>query len=206
MLAKIATGFGRYTDGDLAEKAQHIINSMQNNPSYPAPVPVLTSVQELLDSYNDALADLGKTGKQGTLIKNQLRESLEDLLDTLALYVQSTGGSDIVILQSSGYDLQKGRGAPIGILPKPENFKIEPGPTTGSVKASLDAIAGANTYLFQYAEAPVNGNTVLQNVYSSKSSHIINGLTSGKEYAFRVCGIGTNPVQVYSDVITSFVL
>jgi len=206
MIAKVATSFGRYSDGSLAEKAQHIINSMDGNAAYPTPVPAITDIQSLVDSYVTALANLGNTGKQGTLIKDQFRESLEELLNTLALYVQATGGSNIVTLQSSGYDLQKGKSGPIGVLAKPTNFGIEPGPTSGSVKGSLDAIDGANTYLFQYAEAPVNSSTIWQNVYSSKSSHIITGLTSGKEYAFRVCGIGTNPTLVFSDVITTYVL
>jgi hypothetical protein len=206
MIAKVATSFGRYSDGGLAEKAQHIINSMDGNAAYPTPVPAITDIQSLVDSYVTALANLGNTGKQGTLIKDQFRESLEELLNTLALYVQTIGGSDILVLQSSGYDLQKGKGAPVGILPKPSNFRTEPGPTPGSVKGFLDAIDGANTYLFQYAETPVNGSTVWQNVYSSKSSHIITGLTSGKEYSFRVCGIGTNPTLVFSDVITTYVL
>jgi hypothetical protein len=55
----------------------------------------------------------------------------------------------------------KRQGVPIGILPKPSNFKVVPG---------------------------------------------IDGLTSGKEYAFRVCGIGTNPIMVFTDVITAYVL
>src|SRR5689334_2230433 len=130
MIAKVATSFGRYSDGGLAEKAQHIINSMDGNAAYPTPVPAITDIQSLVDSYVTALANLGNTGKQGTLIKDQFRESLEELLNTLALYVQATGGSNIATLQSSGYDLQKGKSGPIGVLAKPTNFGIEPGPTS----------------------------------------------------------------------------
>src|SRR5689334_15925774 len=126
MIPKISTSFGRYSEGDLAEKAQHIINSITGNAAYPTPAPTLATVQTALDLFNTALANQGTMGKQGTLIKNQRRAELEQLLNTLALYVQTQGGSDMVVLQSSGYDLQKGRGAPIGILPKPTNFKIVP--------------------------------------------------------------------------------
>src|SRR3954447_5644908 len=109
MIPKLRINFRRYRDGGLAEKAQRIIDSMNDTPNSPAPVPALTDVQSLVDSYNNALANLGKTGQQGTLIKNQLREALEELLRTLALYVQVQGGNNRAILQSSGYDLQKGR-------------------------------------------------------------------------------------------------
>jgi len=206
MIPKLRTNFSRYTDSGVAEKTQRIIDSMNDNPNYPAPVPALTDVQSLVDSYNNALANLGRTGQQGTLIKNQLRDSLEELLRTLALYVQVQGGSNLAILQSSGYDLQKGRGGPIGILPKPSDFKVIPGPVPGSAKPSFEPIDGANTYLFQYADASVTDSTVWQSEYSGKSSHIIEGLTSGNRYAFRVCGIGTDPTRVFSDVIISFVL
>lgn len=83
---------------------------------------------------------------------------------------------------------------------------MEPGPVPGSVKVSFKAIAGANTYLFQYSDAPANGSTVWQNAYSGKSRHILEGLTSGQQYAFRACAIGADPTLVYSDVISSFVL
>lgn len=206
MIAKIATGFGRYTDSELAEKAQHIVNSLTGNAAYPTPAPTLATVQSAVDLFTTALANQASMGKQGTLIKNQRRQELEQLLNTLALYVQTQGGSDMVTLQSSGYDLQKGKGTPIGILPKPSNVKVEPGPNPGSVKISLDAIEGANTYLYQYSDTPANGTTVWQNVYGSKSTYLIDSLNSGKQYAFRVCGIGTDPTLVYSDVISSYVL
>src|SRR3954453_20521100 len=115
---KIATGFARYTDNNLAEKAQHIVNSLTGNAAYPAPNPELPDVQAAIDLFTTALANQANTGKQGTLVKNQRRDVLEQLLSDLALYVQTLGGNDAVKLQSSGYDLQKGKGAPIGILPK----------------------------------------------------------------------------------------
>jgi hypothetical protein len=207
MIAKIATSFSSYTDSGIAEKAQHIVNSLTGNVAYPAPVPALTDVQTAITSFTESLANLGTNGKQGTLLKNQLRDTLQQLLNSLALYVQATGGSDIVVLQGSGYDLQKGKGSPIGILPKPSNFKVVPGPVAGSVKVSFDAIPGANTYLFQYAEVVANGDSYAwKNVYSGKSSSLIEGLTSGTQYAFRVCAIGTDPTLVYSDVISTFVI
>src|SRR3954470_7262073 len=144
MIPKLRTNFSRYTDSGVAEKTQRIIDSMNDNPNYPAPVPALTDVQSLVDSYISALANLGKTGRQGTIIKNQLRESLEELLRTLALYVQVVGGNNLAILESSGYSLQTGKGGPIGILPKPSDFQVNPGPVPGSAKPSFDPIEGAN--------------------------------------------------------------
>ncbi len=206
MAIKIATNFSRYTDNSLAEKAQHIVNSLTGNTAYPTPEPTLATVQTAIDSFTTALANQANMGKQGTLVKNQQRDALEQLLNQLGLYVQTQGGNDAVTLQSSGYDLQKGKGAPIGILPKPSDLKIVPGPNPGTMKVSFAAIDGANTYLFQYTDIPANGGTVWQSLYSGKSTYLIDGLISGKQYTFRVCGIGTDPTLVYSDAITSFVL
>ncbi len=206
MNPKISTSFGKYADADLATKAQHIVTSLTGNAAYPTPVPALTAVQTATDNFTTALANMGDGGKQTTLIKNQARQTLEQLLNQLALYVQMQGGSNAITLQSSGYDLQKGHTTPVGILSKPGNVKIVPGPVPGSVKVSFDAIYGANTYLFQYAETPVTDATVWEDLYDGKCTKIISELTSGKQYAFTVAGIGTDPTIVYSDVITSFVL
>ncbi|MGN6618723.1 MAG: fibronectin type III domain-containing protein [Ilyomonas sp.] len=206
MIPKVATGFGSYKDDSFLQKSQHIDLSMTGNLAYATPDPPLEDIRTAIQNFSDALAAMESNGKEGTLLKNQRRLELEELLETLALYVQKTGGNDMVVLQSSGFTLQKGRGGPIGILSKPADFKVEPGPVPGSVKISFKAIAGANTYLFQYSDAPANGSTVWQNAYSGKSRHILEGLTSGQQYAFRACGIGADPTLVYSDVISSFVL
>jgi hypothetical protein len=93
----------------------------------------------------------------------------------------------------------------VGILPKPEKFKVENGPNSGSVKLSLDKIKGAKSYCFEYTPAPLTDSSVWLVRVVTARSHTIEGLVSGQQYAFRVSGIGADPTVVYSDVLTKFV-
>lgn len=85
---KVATSFSRYSDSELEQKAQHVLTNLTNNASYASPTPALADVQAALTAFTTALANQPNQGKQGTIVKNQKRELLEDMLAQLALYVQ----------------------------------------------------------------------------------------------------------------------
>lgn len=53
---------------------------------------------------------------------------------------------------------------------------------------------------------PLSEETKWDHHLASASSVNIANLKSGKQYAFRVTAIGSDPNRVYSDVVTSFVL
>lgn len=59
---------------------------------------------------------------------------------------------------------------------------------------------------FEYREvASENGNGWIKST-STKRKLLVQGLTSGKEYAFGVAGGGAEPSRLWSNEITSFVL
>jgi len=201
---KVIVGFSRLRDDDVDTKAASIIKSMTGNTNYPTPVPALTAVQTALTIYEASLATAATGNPEKTAIKDQKRRDLEALLKQLGTYVQLNCKNDLGILLSSGFEASKPP-APYGILPKPENFKVENGPNAGTAKLSLDKIKGASSYRFEFVAAPVTDTTVwLVNVGTARNN-IIDGLVSGNQYAFRVAAIGAEPTIVYSDVITRFV-
>lgn len=110
-----------------------------------------------------------------------------------------------MLLASSGFELQSASNASIGKLAKPENFKaVAEG--KGNVKLSLKKLYGAKIYVYEYTMAPHSETSIWQRLASSRSNTTVTGLQSGKEYAFRVYGVGSDPSRTSSDVITSFVL
>ena len=157
------------------------------------------------DAFQQLLAQVDDGNKATTVLKNQKRDELTGLLNQLALYVQMTAPGDEAALLSSGFDLAKPR-QPIGILPKPETFRVEPAAMRGCLKVSVNKIKGANSYLFEYTTAPATPDSVWTDVVSSKTTVLIDNLTSGRQYVFRVAGIGADPTRVYSDEVSSFVL
>lgn len=201
---KVIVGFSALREDDVDTKAASIIKSMTGNANYPTPTPTLTVVQAALGAYETALAAASTGNPEKTAIKDQKRKDLEVLLKQLGTYVQLNCKNDLGILLSSGFDAAK-PATPVGILPKPENFKVESGPNPGTVKISLDKIKGAKSYCFEYTAAPITDGSIWLVKVATLRTHIIDSLSSGKQYAFRVSGIGADPTVVYSDVINRFV-
>ncbi len=192
--AKIIIGFSKLSDPELDVKSQEIITKMTGNINFLTPIPTLVEVGTAKSEYATSLVNASQGNTNDTAIKNQKRKVLESLLHRLGLYVELTADGDEEKLFSSGFDLQKEKTA-VGVLPTP-----------GSVKITVNKIPNADSYLFEYTEAPVTETTNWVIVPSSKANLEIDDLISGKQYAFKVAGVGANPTQVFSDVVITFVL
>lgn len=199
---KIVTGFLRLPQTKLLQKAQMILQCMTGNANFPTPTPDLATLQDAINAFSAALAN--PLSKVNTALKNQLRAVLIALLNQLALYVQMNCNNDETIAMSSGYSLNKSK-QPVGVLAKASNFKAVPLHNC-MIKLSNDKIFGADSYSYEYTAAPVADASVWTIVNSTKAKTVIENLTSGKCYAFRVAGIGANPTIIYSDVVASYVL
>ena len=200
---KVKVGFSKLRDDDLDTVSAAIIKNMTGNTNYPTPVPTLAVVQTALTGYDLALTAAANGGLDKTAIKDQKRSDLEALLKQLGTYVQLNCKNDLVILLSSGFEAGKAA-TPVGMLTKPENFKVENGPNSGTVKLSLDKIKGANSYVYEYAAVPITATSNWTVGVGTSTKFSIVGLTSGQQYAFRVAGIGADLTIVYSDVLSRF--
>lgn len=200
---KISLDFSPYSDPDLIVKALAIITSMTGNTNYATPVPTIAIVTTSNSTFQTAVskADIGTQNDR--IARDQKRDILVANLVALGLYVQANGKNDPLVLASSGYDLHKDK-APIGVLPKPENVKLKV--EIAKATFSLKKIKGANAYLYQYTPAPATDASVWINEIGTAAKMVIDGLESGTQYAFRVCGIGSDPTRIFSDEVSSYIL
>ncbi|MGS2764632.1 hypothetical protein [Sinomicrobium sp. M5D2P9] len=198
---KILTSFTSYNNAAFIQKAELIVDSMTDNASFATPIPSLTEVRTAIDTFGAAIVKAGEGGQTDRLARDQKRTDLVALLQKLALYVQMESNNDEVVLASSGFTLRK-TPEPIGILAKPKNFVVVP-VNRGMIKASLNSIYGAKSYLFEYRRVGEEPWTV---VAHTKSSLLLNSLDSGREYEFRVAGVGAAPQKIYSESVRSFTL
>ena len=197
---KIVTGFSRYRDPELDQKAKFIIDSMTDNPHFTDPVPAIAEIITANDAYIAARSAAETGDREAVAIKNQKREALENLLNKLALYVEANANNDEAVMLSSGFSLSKDH-TPVGILPKPENFSARP-TEKGMITLNLKPIAGADSYQYEYRLVEAMQWTI---EVHTKSNILLTGLESGKEYLFRVAGVGAAPERVYSDILSSYI-
>ena len=205
--AKVSTNFStsKYTDAGISTKATFIVEKMTGNTAFVTPTPSLTEVTTANTKYIAALGTVEYGSKEDTVIKNNLRAALTVLLKDLADYVQTTSDGDEAIILSSGFDVNKKPGT-VGVLDKPTNFVINPGKNKGSVNASCDKVELAKFYEVEFTETPVTASSIWRQRSSTKSKTDLDGFTSGVEYAFRMCGAGSNPTRVWSEIIITYVL
>lgn len=178
---------------------------MTNNPNFPQPNPALGDISAANDNYLTALDKVENGTKEDTVIKNNLRKVLELLLKSETDYVQQISLGDEAIILSSGFDVNK-KPSSVGPLDKPTGFSITVGVNKGSVVAACNVVNHASFYEFELTDMPVTPTSIWLKKTSTKHKLLIDGLTSGKQYMFRVAGAGSDPSRNYSDEISSFVL
>jgi hypothetical protein len=200
----IITSFTRFSDLKLSHKARTIQAALTNNPNFPE-VPYLSNLQTAMAAFSTAISNKRGRNRVDTAEKKEARKALETILIAISLFVQTNCHNSGAIALCSGFDIKKPN-TPIGVLPKPGSFKVQPGPNKGSVKLRLERINGAGAYQYEFTPTPVTADSVWLSTSEKKSSAIISNLQSGREYAFRVTGVGSHPTRVYSNIITSFVL
>jgi hypothetical protein len=204
---RVSTDFSskNYTDMELSVTGTNITDCMTGNPHFETPIPPLADVKATIVSYNASLAKAEKGSQDDRLVKNSWRSTLENQLQNLGLYVQLISKGDSLIISSSGFYVNRKPSA-VGPLAKPENVIIKMGDNPGSVWMSCDTIVSAVFYEFDYAEVTPNGIYNWIHKTCTKRKLLIEGLTSGKQYIFRVAGAGSDPSRIWSNLITTFVI
>ncbi len=205
MKVKIKTGFAAYKDNDLPVKAQKIHDDMAaDSADYSTPSPSLASGQTKINTFLAKLADRGTTAK--TAAKKAARKALIDYLNSLALYVQQNCGNDEETALKSGYDIWK-TGTPVGDLPKPKNFTLASGNNSREIYASMDSLGpNAKSYTYRYTQEEGSDQTTWKTIVSTNPKALIGELVSGKKVFVQGAGVGASKHQVWSNVISMYVL
>jgi hypothetical protein len=206
MTASVICGFSKMRDAALSIRAYNIVEKMNGNPNFPMLSSVVSDVSNALEEYRHACEQAQNGGKDKTAVKKAKRIVLVDQLYTLGKYVQVHCQNDLAILLSTGFDARKPWTRRSRVLLPPDNFKLENGPYPGSMKASVRRTPGVKSYVFEYAAIPITEETKWTQISIASRVYMLQGLTSGQQYAFRVTGVGYDPKPVYSDVVTRFAL
>ena len=201
---RVALNINGLSDDALMGKVQSVISSMTNNPNFPAPLPELDALKTAVTNYEQALADQQPGSKEDTFHKNEARDAVEHAFRMLATLVEVKSNNDLGILLSSGFEARKSP-SPYGRLEKPAYLRIELTSKPGSVKLTTAKVTGAMSYFFQYALVPVTDETQWHTVGSTSRTKIIDHLEPGKQYTFRVAGVGADPTIIYSDEVMRYV-
>lgn len=197
MKQKIKSTHKNAPDGDLANIAYRIVESLKDNPHYPNPAPALVVVETALQEYRDAMVNASGKDKAMVSVKNDKREVLRVLITELANYVTETSQGDKSQLLTSGFDLARHKGQ--FVLPPIERLTVEIGPP-GEAVTSIKKIPGARAYVHQYTTQPDKGESSWVSYTTTDRQYRFVKLESAVRHWFRVIAIGFGGQQVLSGI------
>lgn len=186
---------------EIAIISHRVILEMENNPDFPDPPPALAELKIVLPEFRQALADAMGGDKIMTAIKNDKKEIVLGLLETLVDYVTITSKGDRSLMLGSGFDVEEtGNGGKLSS----SNIKLEVefGQQPGEATTRVKNVRGARAYVHQYTAEPPTVSTLWVSEGWAQSSYTFKKLSVDKRYWFRVVIIGSGTQREFSPVVS----
>ncbi len=214
MQPKLVIAFTTHSEADFQAKVGHILASLTNNPHFPEPwpepVPSLAQLNEAyrvyLDAYHASLTHDSLKIRQ----RDAARKALIELLKQLVNYLELVAHSDTDKLSTTGFDLRRDtvRGIHGGTLPAPDGFRASHGPKSGTAMLHVARLAGAKSYEVQIAQGDpsIEENWKTVTTSATGSHMLIEGLTPGQTYWFRVRAIGSGGAGLWTTPVNLIVV
>ncbi|MCO6500618.1 MAG: fibronectin type III domain-containing protein [Vicingus serpentipes] len=162
------------------DQARFVVKSMSNNVYFPKPYPKLATITEKAAALQEAYTASRDAGKELTSAMHAKEFELEIAMIALGNYVQNIANNDNeigdVIIYSAGMEVRK----PNGSLNK--TFAVQNTTNEGRVKLHTKS-EGRVAYIWEYSS---DQEEWIQAGVTTQAATIINGLTPGKRYYFRV--------------------
>lgn len=201
-MPKFKLELDRKTTAEKVQLGRTHITAMTGNASFPAGTRVPTDAQVLaavddLDTKNLAVDTALTAWKQAIQARDAAEVTYDTTLTSRAANCEAVQPNDLTALASTGLPLRSAP-VPVGDLPAPTDFRGTVGDMEGEVDLTWDAVRGAGSYIIECREH-LDGTTWQQVKVVQQSRHTVGGLTSGKQYAFRVRAVGTGGEGPWSD-------
>lgn len=183
---------------------RQIVQEMKKNGKFNSPSPdlaTLANAASALEAAYNAAQAARANAKEQTSIMNQKVSMLESLVMQEASYVQSVSCGDKATIESSGFSVRTDP-ARIGQLEAPTHLKVLPGLSDGTVNISWKKVRGARAYNIERATDSQHGLEWANVFSSSKTRAIVNSMSSGQRYWFRVAAIGAAGQGAWSHAVS----
>lgn len=199
---KALIGFGRLKDDELMVLATTIIGAMTNNENFPTPTPDLETITTLLDDYVDKLTIWRKKGSpEDKALKDESRYPLEEELQALAYYVNTTAKGRVSTLLSSGFPVSE----PLTNTLVPlvvQSVKASDGRQSGQMRLDFQAQKKVNVYEYSYRKLAEEEQEWSDRFTTTSSrGNIIAPLDPGIYYEVRVRAVNKQGAGDWSQVV-----
>ncbi|MEO8591176.1 MAG: fibronectin type III domain-containing protein [Flavobacteriales bacterium] len=196
----VKLGISTLTATTLVEKGRNVHDSILGNVDYPTLqtlLPALATACNDLEDANQAMEFNG--GKVSSNNKRVAEVALRSMLKDFGGYVQGISEGDKKLILSAAFDVAKDR-KPLPPPLAPGELKVSRSAIAGLLKVRWKKVHGAVLY---YLEMLVEGSTEWTRVLTTtRTSHDMTDLETGKEYSFRVQAIASSGISPMSEEVT----
>ncbi|HTD28483.1 MAG TPA: fibronectin type III domain-containing protein [Xanthomonadaceae bacterium] len=190
------------TDVQLVNASSTIVGSMTGNAFYPSPLPTLVQIATAHDAFAAAVNALDRS-KTATVRRDQTRLALVQLLRELSLYVQQASGGDPAKLLSSGFPMQRKRGAPPSELQPAKSLRVRQSAVSGRLLARCTAVVGAKSYQWRIATALAPATWTTSDTVTV-ARFTFDNLVPGTQYLVQVRAFAASGPSNWSDSVAKF--
>ena len=196
---KVLLDFSRLGIGDKLVFYRNVLEKMTNNPHFPNPFISLNEVTLAVDKFQAAILASVDGGRTAVSTMRDTEAAADTIFRALASYVDLIAEGDETIIFSSGFNPCK---QPVPHI-KPL-LEAAYGSVPGSMKLISKAFSTSGAYSFQ--KGKVNSQTheiEWEQVYIGTHSFcMVEGLTIGEKYYFRVAIITADGMSEYCEPIS----
>jgi hypothetical protein len=179
---------------------QGIHTHLTGNANFTAPIPSLPDLQAAIDAAQAALDESNMAFDTLRMKRAERRAATKALiivLESLAGYVQAASGGDEAKILSAGMAVRP-PAEPVGPLGAPQNLRATIGELEGTSQLEWDSMYGARSF---HVECATGANGPWNPVTSVTGTRVVvNSLTSGTKYFFRVRALGAAGYGPWSDI------
>lgn len=183
-------------------RSQQIVAALTGNANFTSPHPPLAQVTAAINEL-EAAANAAQAARQEakarTAAQHAKEEILDQLLTQLVAHVESIAGSDQGLIMSAGLDVRSMAAPSISAPVAPLSLTAAAGDHDGEIVLSWDTVRGARSYVVERSPDPPAESTWTHAAVSARSRTIIEGLTSGTRYWFRVAAVSTSGQSPWSN-------
>lgn len=189
---------------DVVERGRGHVTALTGNATYATPTPPLADISKACDDLETAEIDVTQNGgRQDTLIRNQRLRELKELIKQLAGYVQAVSGGDPELIASAAFTTRK-LPSPSGVPPPPGDLRALITTLPGELRLRWKGVKDRRIYEVQFNDSDplveANWKALLM---TGKNFHTATGLTSHKDYSFRVRAVSAGGIGPWSDTATA---
>lgn len=184
----------------MIEFCRSVIASLTKNPDFPDPVPTL---EELTASVNtlEALTIKAATGGfADRQERNAQRLVVDGLFTRVVGYCNNIADGDRAMLAGTGLLLN--REPQSRVMTPPEGVTVSYTTQSGELLVRWNRPEAASSFILQYSTDPNAPDNDWVSVPTSRSQHVITGVTPGSIYHVRVLALGPRNQALYSEVVS----